>query len=153
MAAVNRYREHIVVACEEGVDAVVCGAGLPMDMPEVAKDYPDVALIPIVSSARAASILLKKWAKFGRLPDAFVMEDPSRAGGHLGSASLDKVDADETRLENAVPAILKLLREQGLDIPIIAAGGIVDRVDIEWALLLGASGVQMGTRFLATEES
>lgn len=80
MAAVNRYKEHIRVACEEGVDAVVCGAGLPLDMPEIAKDFPNVALIPIISNPRAAGIIISKWAKYGRLPDAFVVEDPSRAG-------------------------------------------------------------------------
>lgn len=153
MVAVNRYREHIVAACEAGVDAVVCGAGLPTDMPEIAKDYPHVALIPIVSSPRAANILLKKWARFGRLPDAFVVEDPSRAGGHLGSPTLEKVDAEDTRLESAIPELVRYLKEQGLEIPVIAAGGIATRANIDWALSLGASGVQMGTRFLATEES
>lgn len=153
MVAVNRYREHIVASCEEGVDAVVCGAGLPTDLPEIAKDFPDVALIPIVSSPRAAAILLKKWAKYGRMPDAFVVEDPSRAGGHLGSPTLDKVDAEETRLESAVPELVRMLRSQGLDIPVIAAGGIVTRDDVERMLELGASGVQMGTRFLSSWES
>ena len=110
-------------------------------------------MIPILSNLRGVQLLIKKWIKYGRLPDAIVLEDPSRAAGHLGSSSTKTVDDESTTLEVSVPQTVAFLKANNYNIPVIAAGGIVDRADIDRVLSLGASGVQMGTRFLATDES
>lgn len=153
MVATNDYARQVLAACEAGIDGIVSGAGFPFALPEITKDYPNVALIPILANARGVKVILKKWGRLWKVPDAIVLEDPSRAGGHLGASGVAKIHDPETTLEVSIPATVALLKEEGLDIPIIAAGGIVDRADIDHILALGASGVQMGTRFLATNES
>lgn len=102
---------------------------------------------------RGVELIIKKWKRLGRLPDAIVLEDPSRAGGHLGSSSTKTVDDPGTTLEVSVPETVAFLKANNYNIPVIAAGGVVDRTDIDRMIQLGASGVQMGTRFLATHES
>src|SRR5512140_885558 len=85
MVALSDYKQLVLAAIEGGAKVIVCGAGLPMTLPELTADHPDVALIPIVSSLRAAQLIAKKWFKtYNRLPDAVVVEDPDTAGGHLG---------------------------------------------------------------------
>src|SRR3970282_189677 len=84
MRAVSQYAGYVRQSCESGADAIVVGAGLPFDLPELTADFPDVALIPILSEARAIGLVLRKWQRKGRLPDAIVVEHPRYAGGHLG---------------------------------------------------------------------
>ena len=80
MRAVSQYKDHVRVACESGIGAVVMGAGLPLDLPELAEDFPSVALIPILSDVRGVVLLLKKWMRKNRLPDAIVIEHLNRVG-------------------------------------------------------------------------
>ena len=107
-------------------------------------------MIPIVSSARALEIICKKWERLGYRPDAVVLEGPL-AGGHLGFKA-DQIDLESNKLENLFPPVMDAAKKYG-DIPVIVAGGIYTHADIVRFLKMGASGVQMGTRFLATEES
>ena len=154
MVALTDYDRHVHAACEGGVDVIISGAGLPLRLPEYTRDYPDVALIPIVSSVKAASLITRRWEKtYGRVPDGFVMETPKYAGGHLGVTKMDQVDDDAFSLEAVVPGLVDFVeKEMGRDIPIIAAGGIWDREDMMQAFAMGAKGVQMGTRFACTFE-
>ncbi len=154
MVALTDYDRHVKSACEGGVDVIISGAGLPLRLPEYAKEYPDVALVPIVSTVKAANLISRRWEKtYGRLPDGFVVETPKYAGGHLGVTKMDQVEDDEFSLEKVVPELVEFVeKEMGKDVPVIAAGGIWDRKDIERAFGLGAKGVQMGTRFACTFE-
>jgi nitronate monooxygenase len=110
----------------------------------------DTAIIPIVSSARALDLICKKWEKLGFRPDAVVLEGPL-AGGHLGF-KIDQIDLESNRLENLFPPVKEMAQKKG-NIPVIVAGGIYTYEDIVRFIEMGADGVQMGTRFLATEES
>ncbi len=155
VALVNSYEDSVLGAMDGGVDAIISGAGLPFSLSEIAKKHPrfeEVALIPIVSSGRAAEVILKKWEKTNRMPDAFVVEGPL-AGGHIGWRDEETAMAPENRLENLIKEVIDVCFAWNLDIPIIAAGGIYSHEDILHYLSLGCSGVQMGTRFLATHES
>ena len=154
MVALTDYDRHVKSACEGGVDVIISGAGLPLRLPEYAKEYPDVALVPIVSTVKAASLISRRWEKtYGRLPDGVVVETPKYAGGHLGVTKMDQVEDDEFSLEKVVPELVEFVeKEMGKDVPVIAAGGIWDRKDMERAFGLGAKGVQMGTRFACTFE-
>ncbi len=148
--AINDYGRVVKDACEAGANMIITGAGLPINMPEFTKNFPDVALIPIVSSAKALSIICKRWEqRYKRIPDAVVVEGPL-SGGHQGFRYEDCFKK-EFQLENIIPQVLQEAIKWG-KIPIIAAGGIWDRLDINRFLSLGASGVQMGTRFLGTKE-
>jgi len=112
-----------------------------------------VALVPIVSSTRGARLICRKWQRqYNRLPDAFIVENPNSAGGHLGAK--EKNLGDRTlEAEHVVPELVAYLKaEFSQNIPVIAAGGIWDHADIVRMLALGASGVQLGTRFITTEE-
>ena len=148
-ASVN-YDQIVKDACEAGADIIITGAGLPLTMPEATKDYPDVALVPIVSTAKALRILCRRWKKtHGRLPDAVVVEGPL-SGGHQGF-KYDECFMAENQLEAILPPVVEEAKNWG-DIPVIAAGGIWDKGDIEKFIELGASAVQMGTRFIGTVE-
>lgn len=153
MVAVSNYNDIVRASCEGGAKVIVSGAGLPMNLPLLTADYPDVALIPIVSSCKAAELIARKWHKsYQRLPDAVVVEDPDTAGGHLGE-KLENIGSGAYDQYATVRAVKKYFREKwDTDIPIIAAGGIWDRADVEYALEQGADGVQMGSRFVCTEE-
>ncbi|RMG60417.1 MAG: nitronate monooxygenase [Deltaproteobacteria bacterium] len=153
MVAITDYEAMVRTSLEEGVKLIISGAGLPLSLPEFARDYPDVALVPIVSSVKAAELIFRRWEKrYGRIPDAFVVEAPGAAGGHLG-AGHGEVDDEEYTLEKVVPEMVRTFREKyGVDIPVIAAGGIWSGEDVRKALDLGASGVQMATRFVCTVE-
>ncbi len=143
------YKDTIQGAVEGGVNAVFVGAGLPLDLPEIVPSR-NVALVPIVSSAKALRIICRRWQRYDRMPDAVILEGPL-AGGHLGFKAED-IAKEEMKLENLFPSVKETAIKNG-DFPVIVAGGIWDRGDIlRWAKA-GASGVQMGTRFLATHES
>jgi nitronate monooxygenase len=143
------YEASVRGALDAKADAIISGAGLPMSLPGIQKPK-DTALIPIVSSSRALELICKKWEKLGYRPDAVVLEGPL-AGGHLGF-KFDQVDLESNKLENLLPPVLDMAKKYG-DFPIIVAGGIYTNADIRKYLDMGAKGVQMGTRFLATEES
>ncbi len=150
MAALMRdYSDSVRGALDAGADAIISGAGLPLNLPAIQAPK-DTALIPIVSSARALEIICKKWEKLGYRPDAVVLEGPL-AGGHLGFR-IDQVELAANKLENLLPPVKDMAVKCG-DFPVIVAGGIYTHDDIVRFMAMGADGVQMGTRFLATEES
>jgi nitronate monooxygenase len=155
MRAVSQYAEYVRVACASGADAIVAGAGLAMDLPELAQDFPAVSLIPIVSEARAASLIVRRWQRRKRAPDAIVVEHPGYAGGHLGATRLEDVADRRFDFERVLPDIRKALHDAGLDadaIPLIAAGGINSPGRVKAALDAGADAVQVGTPFAVTAE-
>ena len=155
MRAVSQYADYVRTACASGADAIVAGAGLALDLPELARDWPRVALIPIVSEARAASLIARRWQRRGRAPDAIVVEHPGYAGGHLGATRLEEVSDARFDFERVLPQIRSALHDAGLDadrIPLIAAGGINSPERARAAVRAGAAAVQVGTPFAVTEE-
>jgi len=148
--AINDYGRVVTDSCEAGANIIITGAGLPTNMPEFTADYPDVALVPIVSSAKALKIICKRWQKrYDRLPDAVILEGP-KSGGHQGF-TYDQCALEENQLENLVKPVVEEAAEWG-GMPVFAAGGVWDKNDIEEMMALGATGVQMGTRFIGTHE-
>ena len=148
--AMSGYGDTVRNACESGADIIITGAGLPTNMPEFTEGYPDVALVPIVSSPKALKIICKRWQKrYNRLPDAVVVEGP-KSGGHQGF-SYEQCKLPENQLESIIAPVVEEAAKWG-DIPVIAAGGVWDKSDIEEMFALGARGVQMGTRFIGTHE-
>jgi len=154
MKAVMEYEHYVRHSLACGIDAVVVGAGLPLDLPELARDYPKTALIPILSDARGVQLLVRKWEKRGRLPDAIVIEHPRLAGGHLGAAKIADLQDRRFDFDVVLPDVLAFLRSAGLEgrIPLIPAGGISCLQDIQRLQGLGASAVQLGTAFAVTRE-
>ncbi len=155
MVALTNFSDMVKTAISEKVDIIFSGAGLPMNLPEFLSKESKTKLVPIVSSGRAAEILCKKWKQlYDYLPDAFVVEGP-KAGGHLGFKQ-NQLNNPDFALEKLVPEVVthvKPFEEQyNVKIPIIAAGGIYSGSDIKNIMDLGASGVQMGTRFVTTNE-
>ncbi|MDP2645536.1 MAG: nitronate monooxygenase family protein [Desulfobacterales bacterium] len=155
MVALTNFAHLVRTGIEEGVDIIFSGAGLPMDLPGYLPRDAKTKLAPIISSARAATLICKRWmAKYNRFPDAFVVEGP-KAGGHLGfkEEQLEHPDfALEKLIIEVVAAVKPLAAQKNTTIPIIAAGGIYTGQDIRAIMALGASGVQMGTRFAVTVE-
>jgi NAD(P)H-dependent flavin oxidoreductase YrpB (nitropropane dioxygenase family) len=162
MVVLSTFAEMARASIEEKVDIIFSGAGLPLDLPqhllevcERKKEQFKTCLVPIVSSARAASIIAKRWlSRFDYLPDAFVLEGP-KAGGHLGY-SPENLEDQNYALEKLLPEVVDAVKafedKKGRAIPVIAAGGVYTGKDIKDCLELGAAGVQMGTRFVATHE-
>jgi len=155
MVALSNYADLVKASVSEGIDIIISGGGLPLDLPQHLNGNMKTKLVPIVSSARAARILCKRWSeRHNRLPDAIVVEGP-KAGGHLGFKP-EELDNPENLLENLIPEVIAEIKpfadERGVKIPVIAAGGIYTGADISKFLRLGASGVQMGTRFVTTHE-
>lgn len=155
MVALQHYKEHVKAAVRAGADLIVCGAGLPADLPELVGKS-DTAIAPIVSTRKAASVLLRMWdKKYGRTADLLIIEGP-KAGGHLGFTpkQLQTITSDD--YDNEILEIIqekKIYEEKyGVSIPVVAGGGVFDRSDIEHVMALGVDGVQIGTRFVATEE-
>lgn len=146
--AINDYGRVVRDACEAGIDIIITGAGLPTNMPEFTVGY-DVALIPIVSSAKALKIICKRWARYNKVPDAVIVEGPL-SGGHQGFSYEDCLK-EEFQLENIVPPVIEEAKLWG-NIPVIAAGGIWDKNDIDKFMAMGCAGVQMATRFIGTFE-
>jgi nitronate monooxygenase len=159
MVAATDYEELVKVSVESGAKFIASGAGLPLMLPEYVEKYrvhgqSTPELIPIVSGVRAAELILRKWKRNDVIPSAIIVETPNTAGGHLGVTKIDDIGKDEFSLENVVPQLVQTLENYGYDIPVIAAGGIWDRDDIIKSLSpkIGAKGVQMATRFVATDE-
>jgi len=153
MVAVTNYETMVRTSCEAGAKLIVSGAGLPLNLPELTADFPEVAIVPIVSSVKAAELIARKWMRgYNRLPDAVVVEDPDTAGGHLGE-KLEKIGTGTYDQYATVRGVKDYFRQNfQVDIPVIAAGGIWDRNDLLHALAEGADGVQMASRFVCTEE-
>lgn len=150
MVAIARdYEDSVRAAIDEKADVIISGGGLPLSLPAI-KPPGHTALVPVVSSARALELICKKWERHGYRPDAAVLEGPL-AGGHLGFG-FDEISLESRKLENLFPLVKETAMKHG-DFPIIVAGGIYSHNDILRFLQLGADGVQMGTRFLVTEES
>jgi nitronate monooxygenase len=155
MRAVSEYAAYVRQACESGAHAVVCGAGLPLDLPELTADHPDVAIIPILSDVRGIGLILKKWMRKNRLPDAIVIENPKFAAGHLGAARPEDVNAPHFAFPEVLQGTRALLRQLDLEaehIPLIAAGGVHSHEQVKELIALGADAVQLGTPFAVTEE-
>jgi nitronate monooxygenase len=154
MVATNNYEEHIKTAIEAGVDLIISGAGLPTMLPKIVKGS-SVKIAPIVSSLKAAKVILKLWDKHDNVaPDLVVIEGP-KAGGHLGF-KVEELEDENLNFDKIVTDIIdetkKYAEKYNKDIPVVVAGGVFDGYDIAKYLKLGASGVQMATRFVATEE-
>lgn len=155
MRAVAEYAAYVRQSCESGAGAIVVGAGLPLDLPELTADFPDVALIPILSDARGIAVVLKKWMRKNRLPDAIVIENPQYAAGHLGAATCTDADDPHYAFPDVLEASFSLFRQLGLErekIPLIVAGGISSPKQMRNLMSMGASAVQLGTPFAVTEE-
>ena len=156
MVALKHYEEHVRESVKAGADVIISGAGLPMDLPKMVSEESGTKIAPIVSSRRAANLILKMWAhRYGRTADFIVIEGP-QAGGHLGFSreqlsSLDTLDFDE-EIRQIIECKKEYEEKFSRKIPVIVAGGIFDRADIDHALKLGADGVQIASRFVATKE-
>ncbi|MFB6342312.1 NAD(P)H-dependent flavin oxidoreductase [Saccharicrinis sp. FJH62] len=155
MSVITNFSDMVRTSIEEGIDIIFSGAGLPLDLPKYLGEGIKTKLVPIVSSGRAASILCSKWKQnYDYLPDALVVEGP-KAGGHLGFKP-DVISDENQSLENLVSDVLVVTRDMkekyNVDIPVIAAGGIYSGEDMYQIMERGASAVQLGTRFVATEE-
>jgi len=155
MVALSNFGDMVKTSIDEGIDVIFSGAGLPLNLPQFLNDTIKTKLVPIVSSARATGIIVKKWSeKYNRLPDAVVVEGPL-AGGHLGFKE-QMIGDPEYSLEKLVPEVIQAIKpyeeRYKKPIPVIAAGGIYTGEDIYRFFQLGASGVQMATRFVTTYE-
>ena len=155
MVALEDYAILVKTAIEEGIDIIFSGAGLPLSLPGFKMAGSKTMFAPIVSSARAAGIIAKKWARnYAYAPDAVVVEGP-KAGGHLGFKKED-IDNPEFALEKIVPEVVEVIsqieRESGKTIPVIAAGGIYAGDDIQQISSVGCIGCSNGNRFVTTHE-
>lgn len=167
MVATRNYPEYVKEVVRAGIDLIISGAGLPMELPKVVKEeweelkrvgkekvFP--ALVPIVSSKKAANLMLKMWdKKDGIVPDALIYEGP-KAGGHLGflkeqAENMTQEECDE-EIKGIVEAVKPYEEKYGREIPIIVAGGVTTKEDMEHYFQLGAKGIQVATPFITTEE-
>ena len=149
VAIAGGYHDTVRAAIDARTDVIISGGGLPLTLPAI-KDQGDTALVPIVSSARALELICKKWERYACRPDAVVLEGPL-AGGHLGF-KIDQLHLESNKLENLLPPVKEVSLKHG-GFPVVVAGGIHTHEDIVKFVGMGADGVQMGTRFLATVES
>lgn len=155
MVATRQYADSVRTALEAGADAIVSGAGLPLELPALAEGF-EALLAPIVSGPRAAQLICRTWAKrYGRVPD-FVVLEGCQAGGHLGFEEADLLSGRCTPLSQLIPEVLAALRpfEEKFDraIPLFCAGGVATGAEMARCTRLGAAGAQLATRFIATEE-
>lgn len=156
MVATQKYEEYVKAAVAAGVDLIISGAGLPVNLPElVGKAKTKIA--PIVSGVKSAQVIMRYWLKkYDRVPDLVVIEGP-KAGGHLGF-SLEQLNDPvflaeyDEEIKRIIAHVKQAGGEKGKEIPVVVAGGIYTRDDYEHAMALGADGVQMGTRFVTTVE-
>lgn len=155
MKAVSAHTSLVRQACESGADAIVMGAGLPLDLPDVTADHPKVALIPILSDSRGIGLILRKWMKKNRLPDAIVVEHPAHAGGHLGASKIEDLGDGRFSFDRVLTECREIYATLGIawdSVPLILAGGMNRHEKIKHWLGRGAAGVQLGTAFAVTEE-
>lgn len=155
MVATRQYADSVRTALEAGADAIVSGAGLPLELPALAEGF-EALLAPIVSGPRAAQLICRTWAKrYGRVPD-FVVLEGCQAGGHLGFEEADLLSGRCTPLSRLIPEVLAALRpfeeKFGRAIPLFCAGGVATGAEMVRCTRLGAAGAQLATRFIATEE-
>lgn len=155
MVASRDYETYVNACVEAGADAIISGAGLPLHLPEIVKDE-DIMLAPIVSSGKAASLILRSWQRHShRLPDFIVIEG-ALAGGHLGFKKEELLKESYQPLDEILKDVLEVIepyeKEANIKIPVFVAGGVYTALDIQHYQSLGAYGVQMGTRFIATKE-
>ncbi|MFW2331854.1 MAG: NAD(P)H-dependent flavin oxidoreductase [Nitrospinota bacterium] len=153
MVATHDFKDMAYTAAKNGVDLIVAGAGLPMALPDIVNKFPDTMIAPIISSLKAARVVVKRWLSRNRPPDAIVFESILHSGGHQGG-SVEDIRNGLHRPEETIGEIRDFIDKAGLkDVPLIWAGGIWDKLDILKALTHGAQGVQMASRFLLTEEA
>lgn len=155
MVATRRYEDYVKAAVEAGIDLIISGAGLPMDLPKLV-GAAKTKLAPIVSSVKSVQVIMRYWwKKYSRLPDVVVIEGPL-AGGHLGFHKEQLEDIEGLHYDDEVKAIIEQVgataAEHETNIPVIMAGGVYTRDDMEHYLEMGAAGVQMATRFVTTYE-
>lgn len=155
MVAATHYKELVLAAVKEKIDLIICGAGLPSDLPKLVKGS-NTKIAPIVSSGKAASVITKMWKKkFDYVPDLIVVEG-HKAGGHLGFSSEELENSTAKDLHSIVKDVLSVVKpleaEYNKSIPVVAGGGIYTGKEIAELIKIGAAGVQMATRFVATEE-
>lgn len=156
IVALKHYKEHVMAAVAAGADVIISGAGLPVKLPEYIGKACRTKIAPIVSSRRAADIILKMWARrYDRTADFIVIEGP-KAGGHLGFSNeelqnMENIDYD-TEIKEIIGCTKEYEKKYNTHIPVIVAGGIFDHYDIIHAIELGADGVQIASRFVATKE-
>lgn len=155
MVATREYGRYVKAAIAAGVDLIISGAGLPMQLPELAEGS-SVKLAPIVSSVKSADVICKYWMKkYNRLPDLVVIEGP-RAGGHLGFRMEELQEIDNAAYDEEIKKIIAHVKDYGAmqekEIPVVVAGGVYERSDMEHYMEMGAAGVQVATRFVTTYE-
>lgn len=155
MCASKNYEEYVKCAIDNGADLIISGAGLPTDLPKLVEGY-NIKIAPIVSPPKSASVILKMWdRRYGRTADMVVIEGP-KAGGHLGFSNESLEEYKSKDYDKEVLEIIEIVKEYenkyNKKIPVVFAGGVFDRKDIDHYISLGCSGVQMATRFVATEE-
>jgi nitronate monooxygenase len=153
LVAARDYADQVRTAAANGADLIVAGAGLPLDLPALTANSPEVALVPMVSSLEMVQTICETWhEQYQRLPDGLIVENCRVIGGHFGS-QCEQV----TRPDFSIADLLLQIRDYldrvfGVSLPLIVAGGIWNRTDVERAFLMGANGVQVGTRWITTEE-
>ena len=153
MKAVSEHRALVKQACISGADAIIMGAGLPLDLPDMVDGFSDIALIPILSEERGVRVLLKRWMRKQRLPDAIIIEHPRYAGGHLGATRIKDIENPRYDFSRVIKNIKQIFDELGIDpIPLIPAGGINSFSSLQHLFEMGASGVQIGTPFAVSTE-
>ena len=155
MVALKNYADIVKECVKQKIDLIISGAGIPKDLPEYIKGS-KTKIAPIVSSLRCCKLIVKHWiTKYNYTPDMIVIEG-TEAGGHLGFKPEELEEGNKPKLEDITKDVVNYIKEvekdTGKEIPVISAGGIWDKNDIEKFLGLGASGVQMATRFVATDE-
>lgn len=155
MCASKNYEEYVKCAIDNGADLIISGAGLPTDLPKLVEGS-NIKIAPIVSPPKSASVILKMWdRRYGRTADMVVIEGP-KAGGHLGFSNESLEEYESKDYDKEVLEIIEIVKEYenkyNKKIPVVFAGGVFDRKDIDHYISLGCSGVQMATRFVATEE-
>jgi nitronate monooxygenase len=155
MKAVDSHAAYVRQSCESGAHAIVMGAGLPLDLPDLTSEFPDVALIPILSDARGTAIVLKKWLRKKRLPDAIVIEHPRYAGGHLGATRTAEINDPRYDFAPVFEGVSTVMRDLGIErerVPLIAAGGVNHHTALRKLVALGFAAAQVGTPFAVTLE-
>jgi NAD(P)H-dependent flavin oxidoreductase YrpB (nitropropane dioxygenase family) len=155
MVAINNYDQFVKIAVEEKLDLIVSGAGLPSMLPKYVEGS-DIKIAPVASSGKSAAVICKLWdKKHNRIPDLIVVEGP-KAGGHLGFSLEDLMHEEDIDLIKIVKDVIEAVKpyeeKYGRKIPVVCGGGITTGKEMAEYIKAGASGVQIATRFIATEE-